>query len=31
MDLKFNKNEDSNKQLVYELINRRKKIYAGGG
>jgi hypothetical protein len=31
MDLEFNKNEDSNKQLVYELINRRKKIYAEGG
>jgi hypothetical protein len=31
MDLEFNKNEDSNKQLVNELINRLKKIYAEGG
>jgi acetyl-CoA carboxylase carboxyltransferase component len=31
MDLEFNKNEDSNKQLVYEMKNRLKKIYAGGG
>lgn len=31
MDLEFNKNEDSNKQLVYEVKNRLKKIYAGGG
>jgi acetyl-CoA carboxylase carboxyltransferase component len=26
MDLEFNKNEDSNKQLVNELINRLKKF-----
>ena len=31
MDLDFNKNEDSNKQLVYEVKARLKKIYAGGG
>lgn len=31
MDLEFNKNEDSNKQLVYEVKNRLKKIYSGGG
>jgi acetyl-CoA carboxylase carboxyltransferase component len=31
MNLKFNKNEDSNKQLVFEVKNRLKKIYAGGG
>jgi acetyl-CoA carboxylase carboxyltransferase component len=31
MDIEFNKNEDSNKQLVYEVKNRLKKIYAGGG
>src|SRR6201746_2346865 len=31
MDLEFNKNEDINKQLVYELNNRLKKIYQGGG
>jgi len=31
MDLEFNKNEDSNKQLVYEVKTRLKKIYAGGG
>jgi 3-methylcrotonyl-CoA carboxylase beta subunit len=31
MDLDFNKNEDSNKQLVYEVKTRLKKIYAGGG
>jgi hypothetical protein len=31
MDLEFNKNEDSNKQSVNELIIRLKKIYAGGG
>ncbi|KAI9551340.1 hypothetical protein GHT06_006835 [Daphnia sinensis] len=27
----FNKNEDANKQLSYEVKNRLKKIYAGGG
>jgi len=31
MDIAFNKNEDVNKQLVYELKTRLKKIYAGGG
>jgi len=31
MDLEFNKNEDLNKQHVYELNTRLKKVYAGGG
>lgn len=31
MDLEFNKNEDVNKQLVYELKTKLKKIYQGGG
>jgi len=31
MDIEFNKNEDINKQLVYELTNRLKQIYKGGG
>jgi len=31
MDLEFNKNEDFNKQHVYELNTRLKKVYAGGG
>jgi len=31
MDIEFNKNEDINKQLVYELNTRLKKIYLGGG
>jgi 3-methylcrotonyl-CoA carboxylase beta subunit len=31
MDIEFNKNEDINKQLVYDLTNRLKKIYQGGG
>ena len=31
MDLEFNKNEDINKQLVYEVSTRLKKIHAGGG
>jgi 3-methylcrotonyl-CoA carboxylase beta subunit len=31
MDIEFNKNEDVNKQLVYDLNNRLKKIYQGGG
>lgn len=31
MNLEFNKNEDTNKQLSYEVKNRLKKIYAGGG
>jgi len=31
MDLDFNKNEDINKQLVYELHTRLKKVFTGGG
>jgi len=31
MNIEFNKNEDVNKQLVFELKTRLKKIYAGGG
>ncbi len=31
MNLEFNKNEDLNKQSVYELRTRLKKIYKGGG
>ncbi len=31
MDIEFNKNEDVNKQLVYDLKIRLKKIYEGGG
>jgi len=31
MNLEFNKNEDINKQLLYEVKNRLKAIYAGGG
>lgn len=31
MNIEFNKNEDVNKQLVYELKTRLKKIYLGGG
>jgi 3-methylcrotonyl-CoA carboxylase beta subunit len=31
MDIEFNKCEDFNKQQVYELKNRLKKVYAGGG
>lgn len=31
MDIEFNKAEDINKQLVYDLHNRLKKIYQGGG
>jgi len=31
MDLEFNKNEDINKQLVYDLSTRLKKIFIGGG
>ncbi|HEY9533652.1 MAG TPA: carboxyl transferase domain-containing protein [Mucilaginibacter sp.] len=31
MDIEFNKNEDVNKQLVYEVNTRLKKIYQGGG
>jgi len=31
MDIEFNKNEDINKQLAYDLQVRLKKVYAGGG
>lgn len=31
MDLSFNKNEDYNKQLVYQLKEKLKKVYLGGG
>ena len=31
MDIEFNKNEDINKQLVYEVKTRLKTIYKGGG
>ncbi|MFI5162479.1 MAG: acyl-CoA carboxylase subunit beta [Sphingobacteriales bacterium] len=31
MDIEFNKNEDINKQLVYELQTRLKKVHLGGG
>src|ERR1700748_116309 len=31
MDIEFNKNEDINKQLVYDLKNRLKKVHLGGG
>src|ERR1700733_5868941 len=31
MDIEFNKNEDINKQLVYELKMRLKKVFPGGG
>ena len=31
MDIEFNKNEDINKQLVYELNNKLKKVHQGGG
>jgi 3-methylcrotonyl-CoA carboxylase beta subunit len=31
MDIEFNKNEDVNKQLVYQLNTKLKKIYQGGG
>ncbi len=31
MNIEFNKNEDANKQLVYELKTRLKTIYSGGG
>lgn len=31
MNIEFNKNEDVNKQAVYELKTRLKKIYKGGG
>jgi 3-methylcrotonyl-CoA carboxylase beta subunit len=31
MDIEFNKNEDINKQLVYEVGTKLKKIFLGGG
>src|ERR1700709_1587898 len=31
MDIEFNKNEDINKQLVYDLNNKLKKVHEGGG
>ncbi|WP_316818535.1 acyl-CoA carboxylase subunit beta [Pedobacter nyackensis] len=31
MNIEFNKNEDVNKQAVYDLKTRLKKIYKGGG
>jgi len=31
MNIEFNRNEDVNKQLVYELKTKLKKIYLGGG
>ncbi len=31
MDITFNKNEDFNKQLLYELKTKLKKVEAGGG
>ncbi|WP_231426051.1 acyl-CoA carboxylase subunit beta [Pedobacter sp. Leaf250] len=31
MNIEFNKNEDVNKQLVYELKTKLNKIYQGGG
>ncbi len=31
MDLTFNKNEDHNKQLVYQLKTKLNKVFAGGG
>jgi 3-methylcrotonyl-CoA carboxylase beta subunit len=31
MNIEFNKNEDINKQLVYELKAKLRKIFAGGG
>ena len=31
MDIEFNKNEDINKQLVYDLQTRLKKVHLGGG
>ena len=31
MNLEFNKNEDANKQLLYEVKSRLKTIYVGGG
>jgi 3-methylcrotonyl-CoA carboxylase beta subunit len=31
MNLEFNKNEDINKQLIFQVKSRLKKIYEGGG
>ena len=31
MNVEFNKNEDINKQLLYAVKSRLKKVYAGGG
>jgi acetyl-CoA carboxylase carboxyltransferase component len=31
MDIEFNKNEDINKHLAFDMITRLKKIYKGGG
>jgi len=31
MNIEFNKNEDINKQLIYELKAKLRKIFAGGG
>lgn len=31
MDIEFNKNEDALKQLIFQLTNKLKKVYAGGG
>jgi 3-methylcrotonyl-CoA carboxylase beta subunit len=31
MNIEFNKNEDANKQLAFQVKSRLKKIYAGGG
>jgi 3-methylcrotonyl-CoA carboxylase beta subunit len=31
MDIEFNKNEDINKQLVYDLNSKLKKVHQGGG
>ncbi|HEY0666912.1 MAG TPA: acyl-CoA carboxylase subunit beta [Sphingobacteriaceae bacterium] len=31
MDIEFNKNEDINKQQVYDLKSRLKKVFKGGG
>jgi 3-methylcrotonyl-CoA carboxylase beta subunit len=31
MDIELNKNEDINKQLVYDLQNKLKKVHLGGG
>lgn len=31
MDLEFNRNDDSNKQLLYQLSKKLEKVYLGGG